>query len=143
MIRTVLHKVTLLSEVKKYLHDSVALQIYESIIQPYLDYADVIFTKAISSELGKLQRLQTRCLKICSGRDRLFSTDLSHKLSNVTFLKDKRKAHTLCFMYKRQSCKELLNTHETRTRAHDLFNVCRPYNKMRSFQVQCRIFWLR
>ena len=43
VIRTVLHKMTLLSKVKKYLNNDVALQIYKSMLLPYLDYADVIF----------------------------------------------------------------------------------------------------
>ena len=52
----------------------MALQIYKSMILPFLDYADVIFDKAYSKDLDKLQRLQNRCLKICSGRARVFST---------------------------------------------------------------------
>ena len=119
LIRTVLHKVTLLSKVKRYLNDCTALLIYKSMILPYLDYADVIFDRAYSKDLGKLQRLQNRCLKICSSRDRLFNTDLAHKLANAPFLSDRRAAHTLNFMYKRKARKELLNNREIRTRAHD------------------------
>ena len=74
LIRSVIHKVTLLAKVKTYLRDEVALQINKSMILPYLDYADVIFDKAHSQDLEKLQRLQNRCLKICSVKDRLFST---------------------------------------------------------------------
>ena len=126
LIRSILHKV--LAKVKTYLKDEVALQIYKSMILPFLDYADVVFDSAHSQDLDKLQRLQNRCLKICSGRERMFSTKLSHKQSHVPFLKDRRKAHKLNFMYKRLSRKELLNNREIRTRAHDapLFNVQIP-----------------
>ena len=79
LIRMVTHKVSMLGKVKKYLRDDAALQIYRSMILPYLDYAYVIFDKAYSKDLDKLQRLQNRCLKICSGWERLFSTDLAHK----------------------------------------------------------------
>ena len=128
VIRTVLHKVTLLSKVKRYLNNDVALQIYKSMILPYIDYADVIFAKSGVTELNKLQRLQNRCLKICSSRDKLYSTDAVHKSSSVPFLVDRRKAHVLNFMYKRQTRKDLLNVREIRTRAHDapLFNVTVP-----------------
>ena len=128
LIRTVSHKVSLLGKVKKYLRDDAALQIYKSMILPYLDYADVIFDKAHSKDLEKLQRLQNRCLKLCSGWDRLFSTDLAHKRSHVPFLSDRRKTHKLNFMYKRLSRKDLLNNREIRTRAHDapLFSVAIP-----------------
>ena len=74
LIRTVTHKVSLLGKVKRYLNYNAALQIYRSMVMPYLDYADVVFDRAHSKDLDRLQRLQNRCLKICSGRDRLFDT---------------------------------------------------------------------
>ena len=112
VIRTVLYKMTLLAKVKKYLNNKVALLIYKSMILPYLDYADVIFHKANLSFLDKLQRLQNRCLRICSGHDRLFNTNRVHKLSSAPFLKDRRRAHLLNFMYIRKSRPELLNNRE-------------------------------
>ena len=128
VIRTVLHKITLLSKVKRYLRDESALQIYKSMILPYLDYADVVFANSNAVDIEKLQRLQNRCLKVCTGRDRLFSTDILHKSTNVPFLKDRRKAHVRNFMYTRLTHKDLINTREIRTRAHDapLFNVSIP-----------------
>ena len=128
VIRTVLHKTSLLSKVKRYLRDDVALQIYKSMILPYLDYADAIFHKANTTDLDKLQRLQNRCLKICANRNMRFSTDQAHKMALVPFLVDRRTSHVLNFMYKRQGRRDLLNTREIRTRAHDapLFEVSIP-----------------
>ena len=128
VIRTVLHKMTLLSKMKRYLNNNVALSIYKSMLVPYLDYADVIFHNTSSGDLDKLQRLQNRCLRICLGFDRQFSTDRAHKISNVPFLKDRRKAHVLNFMYIRTNKADLLNVREIRTRAHAarLFNVGIP-----------------
>ena len=87
-----------------------------------------IFHKSNSCDLDKLQRLQNRCLRICSGYDRLFSVERAHKLSSTPFLKDRRRAHVLNFMYVRKGRKELLNNREIRTRAHDapLFNTTIP-----------------
>ena len=95
---------------------------------PYLDYADIIFSKANSNVLDKLQTLQNKCLKICLGHNRRFSTDQVHKQSDIPFLSDRRNAHTLNFMYLRKSNRALLNTREIRTRAHDapLFMVTVP-----------------
>ena len=42
ILRTVLHKLMLLSKMKKYLRDEVALSVYKSMILPYFDYADII-----------------------------------------------------------------------------------------------------
>ena len=57
VIRTVLHKLMLLSKMKKYLRDDAALNVYKSMMLPYFDYADVIFDKALNKDLNKLQRL--------------------------------------------------------------------------------------
>ena len=128
VICTVLHKPMLLSKMKKYLRDDTALSIYKSMMLPYFDYADVIFDKAVNKDISKLQRLQNRCLKICMGKDRRFSSDEAHKIAKVPFLKDRRKAHVLNFMYKRKGDVSLLNNREIRTRAHDapLFKVSVP-----------------
>ena len=76
IIRMVLHKMTLLAKMKKYLNNDVALLIYKTMLLPYLDYADVIFHRSNSADLDKLQRLQNRCLRICLGHDRWFSCQL-------------------------------------------------------------------
>ena len=128
VLRTMLHKLMLLSKMKKYLRDDVALRIYKSMLLPYLDYADVIFCKATSKDLDKLQRMQNKCLKICMGKDGQCSTEVVHKLANVPFLRDRREAHVLNFMYVRKSNVKLLNNREIRTRAHDapLFEISVP-----------------
>ena len=126
--RTILYKLTMLAKMKKYLNDNVALQIYKSMLLPYFDYADIIFHKSNSGNLDKLQRIQNKCLLLCNRQVRNASTDRVHKLAGVPFLKDRRRAHLLNFMYIRETRPELMNVREIRTRAHDapLFNVAIP-----------------
>ena len=128
VVRTILHKMTLLSKMKKYLRNDTALLVYKTMLLPYFDYGDVIYCKSANRDLDKLQRLQNRCLKICMRQERNFSTDRAHKLASTPFLVDRRKAHVLNFMYVRKGKRHLLNTREIRTRAHDapLFNVTIP-----------------
>ena len=128
VIRTVLHKLMLLSKMKKYLKDNTALNIFKAMVLPYFDYADVIFDKALNKDIDKLQKLQNKCLRLCLGKDRRHGTDMTHKLAKVPFLKDRRGAHVLNFMYTRKSNVSLLNNREIRTRAHDapLFEVTVP-----------------
>ena len=119
-IKCVQHKISLLGKIKRYLNNDVALKIYKSMILPYIDYADVIYSKARVGDLDKLQRLQNRCLKLCQGRDRYFNTDRLHQGAKTPFLSDRRTAHTLNFMYMRKDKKPgLLNKREIRTRAND------------------------
>ena len=128
VLRTILHKLYFLGKLKRYLRDDTAICIYKSMLLPYFDYADVIYNNACSKDLHKLQTLQNKSLRLCLGRDRMFSTDRAHKLANVPFLKDRRRAHILNFMFKTKSNNRLLNVREIRTRAHDapLFNVKIP-----------------
>ena len=129
VIGCVQHKLYMLSKIKRYLNTEVAILLYKSMLLPYLDYADVIFSNANTTELDKLQRLQNRCLRLCLGQQRLYSTDRAHKEAGVNFLQDRRRAHVLNFMYLRKSNRpELLNNREIRTRAQDapLFDTIIP-----------------
>ena len=119
VIRTVLHKMTLLAKMRKYLKPDVAVQIYKSMLLPYLDYVDVIYHKSNSGDLNKLQRLQNRCLRICLGFDCDYSSDRAHRKTTVPFLHDRQVAHVLNFMYIRKCRPQLINSSEIRTRAHD------------------------
>ena len=118
----------MLAKLKKYLNDNVALQIYKSMLLPYFDYADVIFSNSSAGDLEKLQRLQNKCLRLCNQRIRNASTARLHKTTKVPFLKDRRRAHVLNFMYNRKKKPGLLNVREIRTSALDgpLFNVPIP-----------------
>ena len=71
IIKTVSYKMTLLGKLRKYLNNEVALLIYKSMLLPYFDYADVIFHRANEKEIGRLQILQNKCLRICMGKDQL------------------------------------------------------------------------
>ena len=110
---------TLLAKMRRYLKKKVAVLIYKTMILPYLDYGDVIFHRSNSGDLNKLQRLQNRCLGICLGYDRRFSTDIAHTLALTPFLENRRMCMCLisCLLGKNQH--HLLNTREIRTRAHD------------------------
>ena len=115
-------------KLRKYMNKEVAILIYKSMLLPYFDYADILFHKANVSETGKLQTLQNKCLRICLGKNRRFSTNACHKLAEVPFLNDRREAHVNNFMYVRKNNKSLLNNREIRTGAHDapLFKVVTP-----------------
>ena len=61
VLRNVIHKMVVLCKTAQYyLHNDVALQIYKSLLLPYLEYADITFERASSSDLDTLQRMQSR-----------------------------------------------------------------------------------
>ena len=57
IIRTVLHKMTLLAKMKKYLYNDVALLIYKTMLLPYLDYA---ILEKIKNNLLNNKEIRTR-----------------------------------------------------------------------------------
>ena len=118
----------MLGKIRKYVTTDVALLIYKSMILPFFDYADIIFTKAFTNDIDKLQRAQNKCLKICMQLNVTTETDHLHSLSKVPLLKHRRRTHLLNFMYRRQSRLDLIDDAPIRTRAHDapMFKVVRP-----------------
>ena len=56
VIHTVLHKLLLLTKMKKYFRDDTATCIYKSMLLPYLDCADAIFDGALNKDISKLQK---------------------------------------------------------------------------------------
>ena len=131
VIKTVLYKVNLLSKVRKFMSESVALKVYKSMILPYFDYGDVIYDSSFKEGLDKLQRLQNKCLKICKGLNIRFETDILHTITKCPKLGERRKVHINVFMHKRTARAELLDLRDIRTRAHDatLFKVKIPKNE--------------
>ena len=68
VIHTVLHKLLLLTKMKKYFRDDTATCIYKSMLLPYPD-------GALNKDISKLQIVQNKCLKVCMGKDRRYSTN--------------------------------------------------------------------
>ena len=128
VVSMVSYKVNLLAKIRKFLTDTVALKIYKSMILPYFDYGDVIYSTANQDGLDKLQRLQNRSLKICKGLNIRYSTNALHRLTKMPMLKVRRTAHISNFMHGRLKHDFLLDNREVRTRAHDapLFKVAVP-----------------
>ena len=107
--RIILHKIAVLSAVRKYLTKDVAIKVYKSMVLPYFDYGDVIYHTAGKGDLEKLQRLQNRCLKICLRTDMRQDTLRVHSLTSSNLLKERREAHVCNFMYKRKERATLLD----------------------------------
>ena len=127
----VVYKTNLLSKIRKFLNEKVALKIYKSMILPYFDYGDVIYNTASKEGLDRLQRLQNRCLKICKNVNMRFNTEELHRITKMPMLSKRRAAHVNNFMFKRLANKTLVDKRDIRTRAHDapLFKVRVPKNE--------------
>ena len=129
VIRTVSHKLYVLSKIRKYLTERASVLIYKTMVLPYLDYADIIYNKACLQDLEKLQRLQNRALKICLKVIKFAETETIHRRTKVPLLSNRRKEHLLNFMYKRKDLGLYLQTPARETRSADApkFVLPTPY----------------
>ena len=145
VVNTVLYKTNLLSKIRKFISESVALRIFKTMIVPYFDYGDVLYSNSNSDGLEKLQRLQNRCLKICMGLDAKFNTNALHRLAKCPKLSNRREAHVHNFMFKRTARVNLIDNRNIQTRAHDalLFKVKIPKNETykRSVEYSGAVKW--
>ena len=57
-------RIGVLSRVRKYMDQQLAIQLYNALILPLFDYFDVVYGNCSLSQLSKLQRLQNRAGKI-------------------------------------------------------------------------------
>ena len=122
------HKLYVISKLRQFLTTKTAVLIFKSMIQPYFDYGDIIYMFASKSELSKLDRLQERCINICTrtyGRDNIDNIRAAHKLPT---LEKRRNCHLNNFMYNRniniEDFKE--NDVQTRSKSSKKFIVNKP-----------------
>ena len=121
-------KSNLLAKVRRYMTEDTALTIYKSMILPYFDYADIIYNTASQEGLDKLQRVQSKCLKICKSYNARFSTKLLHSETKTAMLGKRREAHANNFMFNKLTDLTWTDNRAIRTRAHDapLFRIKIP-----------------
>ena len=120
LIRKVSHKMYQLKRVHSFLTEKSSLMIYKSFILPHLEYGNILYQNSNSKLLGKMQRLQNQCLKICLNLDKRHSdTNDVHKRSKLNLLKDRREIQLLKIMYlssKKSKYLEIFNDDRLRTR---------------------------
>ena len=120
LIKTLNHKLYLLSRIRKHLDEEKAILFYKTMLVPYADYTSFLVDCTTSALQTKIQRLQNRGLRICRyGRmyERCSATDL-HTHFKVKTLYERRLPQLLCQTFKVSKSKGMLKPPENRrTRA--------------------------
>ena len=93
-------KMKMLSRIKQYISQHMALKLYSSLILPEFDYADIIYDSISKQNANKLQVMQNLCLKICTNSDCRISTVELHTKANMPLLATRHNAHTCNFVYR-------------------------------------------
>ena len=122
------HKLYILSKISQFLTTKTAILIYKSMILPYFDYGDIVYMFSSKLELSKLDRLQERCINICTrtyGRDNIDNIRSTYRLPT---LEKRRNCHINNFMYNRNINIEDINDNDiqTRSRSSKKFIINKP-----------------
>ena len=127
-IKIVSHKISLLSKIRNYISETAAINIYKTMIIPYLDYGDIIYYNLTMKIKGKLQTLQERALKICIKPQHHTPVELLHRSAKIAPLYKRRLSHVYNFMYKQQTVVNRLDLRKIHTRRRDanVFVTKRP-----------------
>ena len=117
IIKITAYKINLLAKMRQYLTEFASLTIYKTMILPYFDYGDILFSNSTKKLLDKLDRLQIRALKLCLRLDGNAPDNVLLNSAGIAKLNIRREAHLLNYMYKKKECIELLDIKNVNTRA--------------------------
>ena len=109
----------MLCRIRQYISQSLALQLYSTLILPDFDYTDVIYDAISQHNASRIQVMQNQCLKICTNSKCRTNTTELHTRVNLPLLSTRKKVHTCNFVHRglnKQSSKGI----------NDMFNYHKP-----------------
>ncbi len=92
-------KMKSLARVRQFVSRGLALQLYQTLIIPHMDYGDIIYDAIGVVDSQKLQMLQNQCLRICCNADPRTPINTLHQECNLPKLQTRRKLHVCNFVY--------------------------------------------
>ena len=93
-------KTGIIFKVRHSLNKNTVLLLYRSLIQPYLDYCNIIWATGHSNNLERLFRKQKKALRAITFTKRNAHITPLFKHLNILTVYDINKLQTLCFVYK-------------------------------------------
>ena len=131
MNKLISHKLYLLSKIRKYLTTKACIDIFKTMVLSVIEYYDIIYAGTSQGNLGKIDKLFYRGLKICTNRNEKQNKLDTLRECKIAPLKDRRLTHLLVFMHKCKHNDQLLKTQEIRTRLHNatVFYTYKPNNE--------------
>ena len=108
------------------MNEKSAIIVYKSMILPFYDYCDVIYSFTTMPELNKLDRQHIRGMRICLDNGYNIDEDDLYINCKISALENRRKVHTRNYLYnKKKYCENVENIN---TRLHDgpVFKVIHP-----------------
>ena len=79
-------------------------KLYNSLILPYADYCNIVWTTHPSTLLEKLYRIQKKSVRILTSSDRKANAPYLFRQIGILKVYDVHKLHIACFVYKAMHC---------------------------------------
>ena len=97
--RQVNYKIRKLKEIRNNIHINTAVTIFKSVIQPHLDYCNIVWDAAGQSLKGKLQGIQEKALEIAYQGVQVNDTNTLHRLSKTLPINERTEMHLAQHVY--------------------------------------------
>ena len=144
-IRTVAHKLYLLSRKRKYINIQQAITIYRSMIVPYCDYWDIFLVNINLKSIDKMQKLQNRALRICLALEGRSNVNMFHNTCNINKLAHRRHTHLLNYAFTRAQDHNFLKEGNRNLCRYDAQVLLEPKSNNKYFErslfFQCSVNW--
>ena len=123
-----------LARLSKYLEMQILVLIYKTFILPIIEYADVLISNANVDSLQKLDRCQSKCLKIAMNVPIRTPTAHVHAVTGLNYIRDRRNMHMLVEAYQRSRCDKYIDHRQLRTRCWDGPVLKMKFSKLTLYQ---------
>ena len=88
-----------LKEIQNNIHINTAVTIFKSVIQPHLDYCNIVWDAEGQCLKGKLQEIQEKALEIAYQGVKVNDTNTLHRLSKTLPINERTEMHLAQHVY--------------------------------------------
>ena len=134
-IKVINHKLYLLGHIRRYMSEQQSLLIYKQMVIPYTEYASFILDCSTQELAAKIQKLQSRALRICRFNNRYERTSVTalHEYFKIDYVAHRRHVQLLMMMYKKsKTLGQLVQPELRRTRGDSKVKFDGAINRYRS-----------
>ena len=103
------HKIYMLSKIRSCINRTTANRIYKTKVLPYFDQGDILYHDAFIKDVGKLQKLQNRAIRICLNENNRQHVSNLHNSIGIPLLQYRRIYHLSIYAFTRTISVEYLD----------------------------------
>ena len=109
MIKKANAKIGILSRIRRFISDKIAIRIYKTMIKPHMDYIDFVVESSSSDRINKLDKLQNKAIRrieYCVDPIKRLDIEELHVKYKIEKLALRRKRNLMKIIHKHSKCLE-------------------------------------